>query len=139
MSLTNYGIKLVSDIMTNVRTMPPVLYAAVMTRPATFFTTGTQLLEPVDEGYERVPIHMNSEWWHDASNGQKTNAMNVVFPTPTVEWGLITHFAMCDDYKGGNVVYGAHFREAYYVARGVQFSILAGNMFFGITTNETVL
>ena len=139
MSLTNFGIKLMSDMMINVAPMPPVLYVAVMTRPATFFSIGTQLVEPTDTAYERVQINMNDEWWDDASNGQKTNHYDVKFPISTSDWGLISHFAMCDDYEGGNVVYGAHFREAYYVGTGVRLSVLAGNLYFGIATTETVL
>lgn len=139
MSLTNFGVKLISDMMVNITPMPPVLYVAVMTRPATFFTTGAQLLEPTDTAYERVPIYMNDEWWDDASNGQKTNAQDIMFPISTMDWGLISHFAMCDDSEGGNVIYGAHFREAYYVGDNVRLSILKGNLYFGIATTETVL
>lgn len=139
MSLTNFGIKLVSDVMTNIKPMPPVLYLAVMTKPATFFSIGSQLLEPKDSAYERVPVYMNDEWWDDASNGQKVNALSIMFPTASVDWGLISHCALCDDWEGGNVVYGTHFREAYYVGANVQLAIAAGNFFFGIATNETVL
>lgn len=69
-------------------------------------------------GYVRAAIASNLNNWRSTNGttgsvssgttGQTSNATAANFPTPTANWGTVTHFAIWDASTGGNcLLYGA--------------------------------
>ncbi len=60
--------------------------------------------------YARVQVNpLDANWTAPAGgNGQTANANLLTFPTPTADWGVVTHFGLFDATSGGNLlIYGA--------------------------------
>jgi len=64
-------------------------------------TDGTGLSEPSGGSYDRVEIETGD--WTAAAARAKSNAVAVAFPSPSGNWGTITHVALMDAGSGGNV------------------------------------
>ncbi len=62
--------------------------------------SGTGLVEPPGGNYARVETDPAD--WTAATDGQIENTAAFVFPTPTADWGVITHVALFDAATGGN-------------------------------------
>lgn len=62
--------------------------------------SGTELAEPSGGSYTRVETDPVD--WSAAAEGQIENTATIVFPTPTADWGVITHIALFDAATGGN-------------------------------------
>ena len=81
---------------------PSTLHIALSTTaPA---DDGTNITEPVGDGYARVAIVSNLTNWPAASGGSINNGVAVVFPQATGTWGTITHFVVYDAASGGNAL-----------------------------------
>lgn len=69
--------------------------------------TGSNCQEVVNSyGYARA---VATGYWSGASGGKIYNVTEVIFPPATGNWGVVTHFVICNSgsYGGGNViVYG---------------------------------
>ena len=66
--------------------------------------SGNELAEPANGNYARVKTDPAD--WNAAIDGQIENAAAFVFPTPTADWGVITHVALFDAATGGNFLAG---------------------------------
>jgi len=62
--------------------------------------SGSGLAEPSSGNYARVETDPAD--WTTATDGQIENAAAITFPTPTADWGAITHVALFDAATGGN-------------------------------------
>lgn len=60
--------------------------------------SGGNITEPVGGSYARITISNNNTTWNAASSGTKTNAIDLVFPEATGNWGTISHWII---YSGG--------------------------------------
>jgi hypothetical protein len=67
---------------------------------------GTNLTEPVGNGYARVVIANNGTTWAAASAGVKANAIDIAFPTATGPWGTVIEWALLDQSSGDFVQKG---------------------------------
>ena len=71
---------------------------------------GTNITEPVGNGYARVPIGKYGESlslkMSDPAAGAITNADTIFFPKATGAWGTITHAVIFDALTGGNAIVG---------------------------------
>jgi hypothetical protein len=47
----------------------------------------------------------NLTTWEDAASGQKTNAIDIVFPQATADWGLVRGFAVHKHATNVDVLY----------------------------------
>jgi len=83
---------------------PQYLYLAVMTGKPGYLTTGSQLGEPVGNGYERLQIPNDVEYWSGAADGHKGNSKTLVFAKATGTWGRVKYWALCDAATDGNVI-----------------------------------
>ncbi len=63
---------------------------------------GSGVSEPSGGAYARVSTAAGD--WSSASGGVTQNANAITFPTPTGEWGVITHIFRADAASGGNVL-----------------------------------
>lgn len=66
--------------------------------------TGAHLAEPADPAYVRQPYGHTSAYWDSSGLGTIGNSQLIVYPPPTVDWGMITGWAMVDSVSGdGNL------------------------------------
>lgn len=85
---------------------PATVYVGLSTTTPT--QSSTNVTEPSGNGYARVAVTNNTSNWPSASNGSKSNANAIIFPTSTGSWGTLTYFVIYDASTGGNLMgYGA--------------------------------
>lgn len=100
---------------TTTYTQPTTLAIALYTAAPGETGGGTEVF---GGGYTRVannPANANWNGTHGNTTGASSgtggtvdNAAAIMFPTPTANWGMITHFAILDNTSGGNMlIYGA--------------------------------
>jgi len=63
---------------------------------------GTNLAEPSGGSYARVETAASD--WNSASGGVITNAEDIVFPTPTGDWGTMRYAVLFDAASEGNIL-----------------------------------
>jgi hypothetical protein len=98
-ALFNYLFGKTSDFDTQ-----PTVWVALSTSTPT--ATGTNVTEPSTGSYARVETAAGD--WAAAGNitkgGSIANTNAVDFPTPTGNWGTVTHFVLYDAETTGNVI-----------------------------------
>ena len=86
-------------------TVPSTLYIGLAT---SVNEEGTITGEPTTEvGYHRIALSNNLTTFPSASNGQKSNGVDIIFPTATGDWGTINYTFIADsdkDVVGGKVL-----------------------------------
>src|SRR5262245_1520988 len=88
-------------------TKPSALYVSLHTADPTDAGTGTEVSGGSYARVQRDPLDAN---WTAASatNGLTDNAAAITFPSPTANWGTVTHFGIWDASTSGNLIcYGA--------------------------------
>lgn len=85
-------------------TKPTVLGIALFTAAPSDSGGGTEVTGGSYARVDRPPLDAN---WNAASStdGLTDNAADIVFPAPTANWGLVTHFAIFDAISGGNLLF----------------------------------
>ena len=85
-------------------TKPTVLAVALYTAAPGEAGGGTEVTGGSYARVQRDPLDAN---WTAASatDGLTDNAAALTFPTPTANWGLITHFSILDATSGGNFLF----------------------------------
>jgi len=95
--------------------VPPVTYFALLTAAPTDAGGGTEVS---GGSYARVAVNSTLANWAGTQNsgsttassgtgGQTSNNNAVTFPSPTANWGTITHMAIYDAASGGNLLWWA--------------------------------
>lgn len=88
-------------------TKPSALYVSLHTANPAEDASGAEVSGGSYARVQRDPADGN---WSGASatNGLTDNVAAITFPSPTANWGTITHFAIWDASSGGNMlIYGA--------------------------------
>ena len=88
-------------------TKPSALYVSLHTANPTDDATGTEVSGGSYARVQRDPLDAN---WTGASStsGLTDNAAPLTFPSPTANWGVVTHFGIWDASSAGNMlIYGA--------------------------------
>lgn len=85
-------------------TKPTVLAVALYTAAPGDAGGGTEVTGGAYARVQRDPLDAN---WTGASatDGLTDNAAALTFPTPTANWGLVTHFAILDATSAGNFLF----------------------------------
>jgi hypothetical protein len=83
--------------------LPANYYIGLSTTTPT--ETGTNITEPVGNGYARVTVPNNSTYWNTASARAVTNKLDIDFAESTGSWGTITYFVIFDSLSGGTAMY----------------------------------
>lgn len=84
-------------------TMPSTVYAALCVNPVTDADTGSTISEASYTGYARIlvdPSDLNA-----ATDGEMTNAEDLVWPDVEAGTDVVVAIAFCDAATGGNVLY----------------------------------
>ena len=88
---------------------PPVLYLALIKDIAPNpYLDGSELDEPANVDYARVPMENNLANWSNNSAPQEVyNLKSVAFVTAVSTWGRINYWALCNaDVDGENLIVG---------------------------------
>lgn len=85
-------------------TKPTGLYIALLTAAPSDAGGGTEV---TGGSYARVNLAPGDANWTapDSTGGLTDNAVAITFPTPTANWGSITHFAIFDAASAGNMLF----------------------------------
>lgn len=106
MAKTNYlEDQIINHIFrTGTFTKPTNLYVALYTSATADDGTGTEV---TGGSYARAQLDpLDANWTAtSAGDGQTDNASAITFPTPSANWGTITHFAIMDAAAAGNMLY----------------------------------
>ena len=85
-------------------TKPTALYIALFTAAPSDAGGGTEVTGGSYARVNRPPLDAN---WDATSgtNGLTANTAVITFPTPTADWGIITHMGIFDAITSGNLLF----------------------------------
>lgn len=66
---------------------------------------GTNITEPVGNGYSRLEINRSSSEFTSSVNGTVKNKIKKSFNETTGAWGTCTHYVIFDNNVGGNLLF----------------------------------
>ena len=115
-AMTNYlENKLIDQIFRGVAyTFPGTLYVSLFTAAPSDAAGGTEV---TGGNYGRVSVVANATNWaatnaagstanpSTGTGGTTSNNGVLTFPTPSADWGTITHFGIWDNTSGGNLLF----------------------------------
>lgn len=84
-------------------TKPAALHVSLHTADPTDAASGAEVSGGSYARVQRDPLDAN---WSAASatDGITKNVASITFPTPTANWGVVTHFAIWDAASAGNML-----------------------------------
>lgn len=96
------------------------IYVGLFTASPTDAGNGTEVS---GNGYARVGITCNTTNFPTTSNGTISNGLEVPFPTPTGNWGTVTHLGVFDAATGGNLLFWGPLVQSRNIATGATVRI----------------
>ena len=104
-------------LRTQVAWKPTAVYVALLTAAPTDAGGGTEVS---GGSYARVAVsQLDANWAAPSGTPRSTsNSNSITFPTPSANWGSITHFAIYDASTAGNLLYWAVLTTAKTVNNG---------------------
>lgn len=127
--LTDYGADTFTNWITGVATPPASFWVALCLEQPDEGYDGTVLatIEPSGGSYARREIDRGVADWSGASEGAVSLTM-LTFPVATLDWGVITHYALCTASTAGEVYGYGELDEAYQVLTGGQLFLPVGGI-----------
>ena len=89
---------------------------------------GTNVTEPVGNGYARVAVTNNVTQWPNASGITKTHQNAIAFAQATGSWGTLTHFVHYDAITAGNMLGSGTLDQAKIIDSGDTAEFDAGDL-----------
>jgi hypothetical protein len=80
------------------------LYVALCEQVPTDGMTGDDLVEPVDPVYARAPVTVGEAGFALLGDKQVTNAADLAWASPTIDWGTLRGWALVDSPVSGNTI-----------------------------------
>lgn len=136
--ISDFAAGQLGAIIFGLGTLPATLYVALCTdEPGTGWdgTVVPTVEPPSGTGYLRV-AYTTAGGWALADGGFVFNLNDIDFPTPTDDWGQVTHFALLDDDVAGNLWFFEQFIEAQDMPAGADVTIPANTMTFELANLE---
>lgn len=141
-SVSQWGADAVADLLTGNGTFPATMYVALCKDEPDPGYDGTVLadLEPTG-GYARQPISMNPASWDLASSGVSVSKVLITYPTATLDWGSISHWALCTAATAGEVFGYGEFDLTARVLAGAIFTVPIGGLSISVSgrINQVVM
>jgi hypothetical protein len=127
--VSNYASQSWLPLLFGIGATPAAYYVGLTSQPplASYDGTAVMAIEPQGGAYSREVLGVGASWW-DNSNGVISNHGNVVYTTPTADWGYLTHYILCSAAGAGNLYCWGELRNPQKVVQGVPVSILAGTI-----------
>jgi hypothetical protein len=134
MPVTDFGAASWAGVMFGIGALPTSFWIALCTdRPGDGWDgTVLETIEPTDSAYVRVPITTGAGWTL-SDGGFVINAVELDYPTPTIDWGQISWFALADAEHGGNLWSYGQFLEPIFLPAGYPPRIGVGSIFQGLS------
>lgn len=84
---------------------PSTLYLALTYNEPREHHTGSDLDEPTEPSYGRAEVANGETEWPEASDGIKTNDVQIAFPKAEEDWGErgLRYFAITTQFSGGDL------------------------------------
>jgi hypothetical protein len=100
---------------------------------------GADMKEPVGDGYARISITRDTVDWGATVGGQILNQKQLTFPTPTAEWGKVTHVHLGEDLTGLATIWFFGALDTFPVldAASAPIQIVPGNLLVRIGPSST--
>lgn len=106
-------------------TRPATVYVALFTAAPNDAGGGTEV---TGGSYARKDVTNNDTNWPASSSGVKANGTDIVFATPTADWGTVTHFGIFDAVTAGNLLYWGALASSKVVQSGDPTKFPAGDL-----------
>lgn len=132
--ISDFGTATWLSVLLGLTPVPAAYWIALCSREPGDAMDGAMLaaLEPtVDPAYRRRSYSTGPAFW--AGNGPYvTNLQSVTFPTPGVDWGYLTHFALCTEITAGQVYAWGQVSNPQFVTRSIGMLIPPGGIVLGL-------
>ena len=109
--------------------VPPTQYWIGLTSAAplsSYDGTTVMGIEPQGGGYQRQPSGTGTGWWDVQSNGLLSNHNTITFPTPSADWGYLTHVIVCGNAGAGPLFAFGELRNPQKVVQSIAVSLPPG-------------
>lgn len=130
-NVTDWGAAQYLSMIFGLITPPAGYYIALCTEEPGTVADGTVLteIEPTDTAYSRVYYPAGLSAWSDPTIDLNTSNLNQVdFGVPGIDWGVITHYAICDSITDGNLYSYGEFNVPVYVSSTYEVAIPIGGI-----------
>jgi len=107
--LTSSGQNYLLGLITQANGAYPTYFIALgRNSPPSRHMNGNEFDEPATNDYVRASYANNSGNW-TPREGQTSNTLQIVFPPATASWGTIRHWAICNEERGGQLLWAGSF------------------------------
>jgi hypothetical protein len=108
--------------------------AAVLEDSPSYTTYGGELDEPLAADYGRAVLENVSGSWY-VNQGTMSNYAEIAFPIAATAWGLVRHWAICDDPIAGRALFVGDLDNPFEVGIGDQWYIPVGGLEISFPTS----
>lgn len=131
--MSDFGSETWLSALFGVTPLPTGYFIALCSDEPGAAMDGTLLagLEPADTAYARQPYGTGPSAW-DSNGPYLTNLLAAAFPTPVIDWGYLTHFAICDSLTAGQLYAWGEMYNPQYVSTGIGMEIAPGGLVLGL-------
>lgn len=125
-AMTNYlADKVLNHTLRNTAyTAPAAVYLALFTADPT--RAGTQTNEVSGGSYARTAVTFGAP--ADSGSAEEVKNTIVNFPTPTADWGVVTHWGIMDATTAGNMLYHGALTSSKTIQNGDPVSAAANSV-----------
>lgn len=140
-NLSSYGSSYIAGMFFGAQNaIPANLYLGLLTVAPDPTNTGSQVFEPIGNGYARVTVANTATNWNVPQGGVVTNKTTIQFPAATGDWGSVTHYAIFTAATAGEFYLYASFDLPRRIVSGNQPSFGPGQLFIAVTgTPQTIV
>lgn len=122
---------IVREIFRNESLISTVWVALTKTVPESN-AEGSNLNEPVLMAYSRIEVPLGTANWGLTGYCEVYNLNELIFPTPTSDWGLIQGWALCTAATGGETIAVGSVVNPQRVLFGKAPTVKVGGIVFGL-------
>lgn len=134
--VSDYGANLFVNILTGWASRPTTVYVALCVQQPDAGYDGTvlQTIEPPTvAGYARVSLDMSTVRWTQGANGTSTTAIDLSWAQASADWGILNHYALCDDPTSGNLICWGELSAEVLVTTGDTVTMPTGYIALGVS------
>lgn len=131
--VSDYGSRTWLSGLFGIVPVPSQYFVALCTHQPGTAMDGNMLagLEPGDVAYERQQYPSGAASW--TPNGPYvTNSQGLVFPTPSVDWGYLNHFALCTAVHSGQIFAWGEIFNPQFVTNTIGVLMPPGSLVLGL-------
>jgi len=112
-------------------TPPATWYLALSTTLSSY--AGSNVTEPTDPNYARVPWSNDKSHWSTSSSGSLVNSASVVWPISSGSWGVIQEIDLFTAASAGNLRHRVVLASPRTISGSSVFTLIPGALTFSLT------